>query len=189
MQLASKVVVVTGGANGIGRALCRRFALEGARAVVVADIQEAAAQTVADEIGGIAIQADVSRETDVRRLVQRVIEDHGVIDLFCSNAGVGVSGGVEASDEDWKRSWDANLMAHHHLVCTECGRVTDVVEPQLAAAARPAAAVAARHGFAMAGHAIEIFGRCAACRAARRSQSTPAQGEAGTWLRRRAPRW
>jgi len=112
MQLASKVVVVTGGANGIGRALCRRFALEGARAVVVADIQEAAAQTVADEIGGIAIQADVSRETDVRRLVQRVIEDYGVIDLFCSNAGVGVSGGVEASDEDWKRSWDANLMAH-----------------------------------------------------------------------------
>src|SRR5215467_13510319 len=108
MQLASKVVVVTGGANGIGRALCRRFALEGARAVVVADIQEAAAQTVADEIGGIAIQADVSRETDVRGLGQSFLEDDGVIDIFCSKAGVGVSVGVEAADEEWKRSWDAN---------------------------------------------------------------------------------
>src|SRR5262249_37660421 len=73
--------------------------------------------------------------------------------------------------------WDANLMAHHHLVCTECGRVTDVVEPQLAAAARPAAAVAARHGFAMAGHAIEIFGRCPACRAARRGADQPQHKE------------
>jgi Fur family peroxide stress response transcriptional regulator len=60
--------------------------------------------------------------------------------------------------------WDANLAPHHHLLCTECGRVTDVVEPRLDAVAGPAAAVAGRHGFAAAGHAVEIFGRCAACR-------------------------
>lgn len=65
--------------------------------------------------------------------------------------------------------WDANLTPHHHLVCTECGTVTDVMERRLDAAARPAAAVAARHGFAAAGHAVEIFGRCAACRRRRRS--------------------
>lgn len=60
--------------------------------------------------------------------------------------------------------WDANLAPHHHLLCTACGRVTDVVEPRLDAAGRPARAVAARHGFAAEGHAVEIFGRCARCR-------------------------
>ncbi len=64
--------------------------------------------------------------------------------------------------------WDANVTSHHHLVCTVCGRVTDVVEPRLDAASRPAAKVAARHGFSVAGHAIEIFGTCAACRGGRR---------------------
>lgn len=63
--------------------------------------------------------------------------------------------------------WDANLGPHHHLICTECGDVSDVTEPALDAAAGPARHVAARHGFAVAGHAVEIFGRCAACRRAR----------------------
>ena len=74
--------------------------------------------------------------------------------------------------------WDANVTSHHHLVCTVCGRVTDVAEPRLDAAARPAAALAARHGFTVAGHAIEIFGRCATCRGRQaRGRSTTAQGE------------
>lgn len=63
--------------------------------------------------------------------------------------------------------WDANLGAHHHLICTTCGAVSDVVEPRLDAAARPARRVASRHGFAADGHAVEIFGRCAACRGTR----------------------
>jgi Fur family peroxide stress response transcriptional regulator len=63
--------------------------------------------------------------------------------------------------------WDANLGPHHHLICTDCGAVSDVTEPALDAASRPARRVAARHGFAAAGHAVEIFGRCAACRRAR----------------------
>src|SRR5512135_48478 len=112
MQLRDKVVVVTGGANGIGRALCRRFAAEGAKAVVVADIQAAAASQVASEIGGIAIQADVTHEPDVVRLVKKTLNDFGAIDLFCSNAGVGVQGGVESSDQDWAKSWNVNVMAH-----------------------------------------------------------------------------
>jgi NAD(P)-dependent dehydrogenase (short-subunit alcohol dehydrogenase family) len=112
MQLKGKVAVVTGGANGIGRALCRRFSAEGARAVIVSDIQAAAASEVAKEIGGQAIETNVTREADVARLVEQVINEFGAIDLFCSNAGVGTKGGVEAADKEWSRSWDVNVMAH-----------------------------------------------------------------------------
>lgn len=112
MQIRDKVVVVTGGGNGIGRALCRRFAAEGARAVVVADRKSADAEAVAKEISGIALPTDVAEEAAVKQLVQRVIQQHGAIDLFCSNAGLGVAGGSEASDSDWQRSWEVNVMAH-----------------------------------------------------------------------------
>jgi Fur family transcriptional regulator, peroxide stress response regulator len=80
--------------------------------------------------------------------------------------------------------WDANLEPHHHLVCTVCGTVSDVSERRLEAAARPAAAAAARHGFEVAGHSVEIFGRCAACRGRRRTGSSPQQEGRSTWPRR-----
>ena len=112
MNLIGKTVVVTGGANGIGRALCRRFAGEGARAIVVADLDGAAAKQVADEIGGIAIETDVARESDVARLVTQATSDAGPIDLFCSNAGIAISGGEESPNADWQRCWDVNVMAH-----------------------------------------------------------------------------
>ncbi|HLJ49885.1 MAG TPA: SDR family oxidoreductase [Bryobacteraceae bacterium] len=112
MKLAGKTVVVTGGANGIGRALCRRFAAEGARTVVVADVDDAAAQAVAAEIGGHAIRTDVRKESDIIALVDRVQSEFGAIDLFCSNAGIGVEGGVEVSDSEWQRIWEINFMAH-----------------------------------------------------------------------------
>ena len=112
MKLAGKVVVVTGGANGIGRALCRRFKVEGAGAVVVADMNAAGAAQVADEIGGTAIATDVSREADVVALVQRTIAQHGAIDLFCSNAGIAVNGDEHAPDAEWARCWDVHVMAH-----------------------------------------------------------------------------
>lgn len=112
VQLTNKVVVVTGGASGIGRALCRRFAVEGARAVVVADVNAAGAAQVAHEIGGMAVAANVAREADVIQLVTQTTQSYGVIDLFCSNAGIGVDGGVEAPDADWQRIWDINVMAH-----------------------------------------------------------------------------
>jgi NAD(P)-dependent dehydrogenase (short-subunit alcohol dehydrogenase family) len=112
MELSGKVVVVTGGASGIGRALCRRFAAEGAKAVVVADFDADGAATVAAEIGGEAVSTDVAVEADIKSLVERTEQHHGPIDLFCSNAGIAVGGGVEATDEDWQRIWDINLMAH-----------------------------------------------------------------------------
>ena len=112
MKVAGKVVVVTGGANGIGRALCRRFKVEGARAVVVADVNAGAAAQVADEIGGAAIATDVSREADVVALVQRTIAQHGGIDLFCSNAGIVINGDEHTPDAEWSRCWNVHVMAH-----------------------------------------------------------------------------
>jgi NAD(P)-dependent dehydrogenase (short-subunit alcohol dehydrogenase family) len=112
LKLADKIIVVTGGANGIGRALCRRFAAEGARRVVVADIDGVAAQRVADEIGGLAIETDVARESDIARLVMQTTSDVGAIDLFCSNAGMATNGGEETPNAEWQRSWDVNVMAH-----------------------------------------------------------------------------
>ena len=112
MNLTGKVIVVTGGGNGIGRALCRRFAAEKAKAIVVADMNAATAAAVAAEIGGTAITADVSREADVVRLVTQTIAAHGGIDLFCSNAGIAVNGDEHTPDAEWARCWDVNVMAH-----------------------------------------------------------------------------
>ena len=117
MELRDRVVVVTGAANGIGRAMARRFAEEGARAVVVADVDgDGAARVTAEitEAGGtaLAVACDVSVEADVEHAVERAEDECGPIDLFCSNAGIGVGGGVDAPDEDWNRIWQVNLMAH-----------------------------------------------------------------------------
>ena len=113
MKLKDKVAVVTGGASGIGRALCVRFAREGARAVVVADNDEKGASLVAAEIGGRAVKTDVSNEPELVRLVEAATREFGQIDLFCSNAGIaGKAGGIEVSNEDWQRIWEVNFMAH-----------------------------------------------------------------------------
>ena len=108
-------MVVTGGANGIGRALCLRFAQEGARLVAVADIDEDNGFKVLQEIEegrGAFFACNVAREEQVKLLVDMVTSAAGQVDIFCSNAGIAVSGGPEASDRDWKRSWDINMMAH-----------------------------------------------------------------------------
>jgi NAD(P)-dependent dehydrogenase (short-subunit alcohol dehydrogenase family) len=110
--VADKVVVVTGGGNGIGRALCRRFKAEGAKAVVVADLNAAAAAQVAEEIAGTAFETDVSREADVAGLVRQTIAQHGGIDLFCSNAGIAINGDEHTPDADWNRCWNVHVMAH-----------------------------------------------------------------------------
>lgn len=110
--MQGKVVVVTGGGNGIGSALCRRFAAEGARAVIVADLELEAARKVASECGGYACLVDVANESDVELLVDKVLKEHGQIDLFCSNAGIGVEGACDVPNRDWQRIWEINLMAH-----------------------------------------------------------------------------
>ena len=112
MKLEGKVAVVTGAASGIGRALARRFAADGTKAVVCVDRQEAAVQSVADEIGGLAIACDVSSEEAVRDLAARVESRYGRIDVFCSNAGLARLGNENAPNEDWQRNWDVHVMAH-----------------------------------------------------------------------------
>src|SRR5919199_43079 len=112
MKVQGKVVVVTGGAHGIGRALCRRFAAEGARAVIVADMDAEGAAQVAEAIGGLAVPTDVSVETDIVGLVERANAAYGQIDLFCSNAGIlGMLGGAEVPNDAWQRIWNVNVMA------------------------------------------------------------------------------
>ena len=112
MKLSGKVIVVTGGAHGIGRALCKRFATEGAKGVVVADRDGAGAETVAREIGGLAVRTDVSKEADILALVQKAREAYGPVDVFVSNAGIAADGGAEVPDAQWQKIWEVNVMAH-----------------------------------------------------------------------------
>ena len=88
MQIKDKVAIVTGGSNGIGAALCRKLSQEKARAVVVADIDIKGAQTLADEIGGLAVQCDVAREEEIFKLARQTEDHFGPVDLFFSNAGI-----------------------------------------------------------------------------------------------------
>src|SRR3982074_3737184 len=89
MQVAGQVVVVTGGANGIGKALCEAFDRAGAAKVVVADLDLTGAEAVAASIGGAAFKCDVGREADIRHLIEETERQFGPIALFCSNAGIG----------------------------------------------------------------------------------------------------
>jgi NAD(P)-dependent dehydrogenase (short-subunit alcohol dehydrogenase family) len=105
--------VVTGGAGGIGRALIRRFAAEGARALVVADRDLEGARSLADEVGALAIGFDAGQRSSVRALIAEASEAHGAIDIFVSNAGIpGAMGGPEAADDIWDEAWRVNVMAH-----------------------------------------------------------------------------
>jgi NAD(P)-dependent dehydrogenase (short-subunit alcohol dehydrogenase family) len=132
-------VVVTGGGSGIGAALARRFAAEGAR-VVINDVNGQAAQAVAsscDQSGGgkaVAVAGDAASEDGVAALIDAARAELGEIDLYCANAGIARRGGAEASEADWADSWNVNVMAHvraarlllgpwlergsGHLICT-----------------------------------------------------------------------
>jgi NAD(P)-dependent dehydrogenase (short-subunit alcohol dehydrogenase family) len=103
--------VVTGAGGGIGAALARRFAADGAR-VIVNDLNAAAAETVAAEIGGRAVPGDAANEADVRRLVDAAWDELGGCDLFCANAGVLTGGDQDAPDAAWGRAWQVNVMSH-----------------------------------------------------------------------------
>ncbi len=113
MELANRHIVVTGGAGGIGRALVRRFAAEGAGAIVVADRDLAGAQAIAAEVGALAVELDAGDEASVRALIAHASEVNGAIDIFISNAGVpGAMGGPEADEQAWEEAWRVNVMAH-----------------------------------------------------------------------------
>jgi NAD(P)-dependent dehydrogenase (short-subunit alcohol dehydrogenase family) len=114
MELTGRTVVVTGGASGIGKALAERFAMEAAQGVVVADIDEAGVQAVADGIAGAAIGVgcDVTDEAAVNALIDRAESEFGNVDIFCANAGIGVGSRLDASDQEWEQVLGVNLMAH-----------------------------------------------------------------------------
>ncbi len=112
MELKDKIIVVTGAASGIGRALCVAFAAEGAKTIVCVDRDDVGTQEVAKEINGIPITVDVSIESEIAAMVTKVETEIGPIDVFCSNAGILIEGGAEVPDADWQRMWDVNVMAH-----------------------------------------------------------------------------
>jgi NAD(P)-dependent dehydrogenase (short-subunit alcohol dehydrogenase family) len=114
MKVAGKSVVVTGGAQGIGRALAERFAADGARGVVVADLDGEWAARVAERIGGVAVACDVGDPEAMASLVRTAEDAYGPIDVFCSNAGYTdpAPGNLGQPIEDWRRIVDVNMLAH-----------------------------------------------------------------------------
>jgi NAD(P)-dependent dehydrogenase (short-subunit alcohol dehydrogenase family) len=104
-------VVVTGGGGGIGRAIARRLAADGAR-VVLNDLDATAAQAVAEEVGGLAVPGDAGTEQGIADLIESARDFLGEIDIYCSNAGTAAGAGPETPDEQWQRAWEVNAMAH-----------------------------------------------------------------------------
>ena len=112
MEIKDKVIVITGAASGIGREMARRFKAEGARQLVIADMNPDGLNAVAEETGAHAIVTNVASEADIIYLISTAEENYGQIDLLCSNAGIGTGGGPDAANEDWQRIWEINVMAH-----------------------------------------------------------------------------
>lgn len=120
MEIKDKICVVTGAASGIGKALCVAFAEAGAKQVVCVDRNGEGAAETAEAVGGAAFTVDVSDEGQIKDMIDTVERDIGPIDLYWSNAGIAVGGGMDTPNEDWQRTWDINVMAHvwaaRHLV-------------------------------------------------------------------------
>lgn len=117
MHVRDRVCVVTGGGSGIGKAMCERFAAEGARSVVVVDRDESGARAVADHIDGRAEVVDVGSEPDLTATLQRVEDDLGPIDVLCNNAGIAGGGDpLSTPIEEWHRQWEVNVMSHVHAI-------------------------------------------------------------------------
>jgi len=116
MNVKDKIIFVTGGANGIGKALCERFAGEGAKKIIVADLDYENAQTVADAVGGAVVRLDVSDEAQIKTAVEEVLSEFGQIDLVCSNAGIGgAEGCLEVANEVWQKIYEINVLSHLYL--------------------------------------------------------------------------
>jgi len=112
LELKDKIIVITGGGSGIGAAMARCFAKEAPAHIICADRNEDGARAVADEVGGTAVGVDIASEAGITALIEQVETEIGPIDLFVSNAGIGLDGGVETSEEGWAHIWDINVMAH-----------------------------------------------------------------------------
>ena len=120
MEIKDKIIVITGGGSGIGRALAVRFHAEGAKKIVAVDINLSNAEDTAQMVDGVAMMADVAVEADIQRVIEDTESTLGPIDLFCSNAGVGMGENIDSPNEEWQTIWDINVMSHvyaaRHLV-------------------------------------------------------------------------
>ncbi len=116
MKIKDKIILVTGGANGIGKGLCERFHAEGAEKIIVTDIDETNANVVANEINGVAYKLNVANEAEVQTVVADVLNKFGRIDLVVSNAGIGGDEGcLEVSNSSWQNIWEINVLSHLYL--------------------------------------------------------------------------
>ena len=147
------VAVVTGGGSGIGAALVRRFAGEGAAGIVVGDIDLAAADALAKEVGPavLAVEADAAIEDDTVRLLETAEDRFGPVDLFCANAGIFTPGGPEVADDAWDRIWRVNVLSHVHAARHYVPRV-------VAAWTRPPAAHGIRRRAALKSRRCPVCG-------------------------------
>ena len=113
MEMMNRVAVITGGSGGIGKAMAKAFLAEGAKAVVLADLNTEAVTAAAQEIGCAGKTCDVTNEAQIAALVNETIAEYGKIDLFCSNAGAGGSGLLtDAENEVWQMQWELHVMSH-----------------------------------------------------------------------------
>jgi NAD(P)-dependent dehydrogenase (short-subunit alcohol dehydrogenase family) len=116
MDITGKIIVVTGAASGIGKAMAQRFHADGAAGLILADLDASGVQAVAAQLGAVAVPADVTKEADVKRIVDTAHEKFGRIDLFCSNAGISrkdpdIDNPGSPSNADWELAWGVNVMA------------------------------------------------------------------------------
>lgn len=119
MEIKDKIILVTGGANGIGKALCERFAKEGAAKIYVADIEFENAQKIAERVDGKAFRLDVADEENCKQVVEEILEESGRIDFIASNAGIGgAEGSLEVSNEIWRNIYEINVLSHVFLART-----------------------------------------------------------------------
>ena len=113
MQIKDRRVVVTGAASGIGKALCEAFKNADAKSVVCVDMNIEGASETANDVDGLAIQANVGKEEDIINVIKESNDYSGGVDIFCSNAGIGgVHGFFEVKTSDWQNIWEVNVQSH-----------------------------------------------------------------------------
>ena len=116
MNIKDKIILVTGGANGIGKALCERFHADGAGRIYVADLDFENAEAVAESVGGKAFRLDVGDEANCQSVVTQILDDAGKIDFIASNAGIGgAEGSLEVSNDVWRNIYEVNVLSHVFL--------------------------------------------------------------------------